>query len=156
MSSNTVLVLVPGSFAPVTLYDAFTSLLTQHNIPNRVVKLASVGRRDPLPPAEMFDDVAAIVDVVESVWAEDKDVVLLCHSYGGVPTTESLKVLSERNRAVGQRSVKRVVYMTAVILEPGQSNLALSGGRFPDWLDVKVIPFPLPHGVFLYLSAAVP
>jgi surfactin synthase thioesterase subunit len=138
MSSNTVLVIVPGSFAPVVLYDDFVALLTKNNIESRVVPLASVGRRDSPPPATMFDDVDAIVNVVEGVWAEDKDVVLLCHSYGGVPTTESMKVLSSQNRAAGQRSVKRVIYMTAVVLEPGQNNFALSGGKFPDWLEVQV------------------
>jgi pimeloyl-ACP methyl ester carboxylesterase len=142
MSSQPVLVIVPGSFAPVSLYTSFTTLLQQHAFDVRVIDTPTVGRpRDPdAPAATMSDDAAEIARVVTAILDdEDRDVVLMPHSYGGVPTTQSMRTLSRANRPeAGRRAVEKIVYLTAVILPVNVDNMSLSGGKLPDWVQIDV------------------
>lgn len=133
------LVLVPGSFAPAAIYTGFVDLLRQHGLETVVVSTPSVGLRDGRPPASMSDDVDAIQQMVNPLLEKGKDVVLLTHSYGGIPGTESLKALSARNRSGG---VRKVIYLTSVILPVGISNLDLFGGNFPDFVTYSVSECP--------------
>lgn len=136
MAQTPVLVIVPGSFAPVSFYFDFVDYLKENGIDARVVDTPSVGRRDPQPAATMSDDVKEVESVVMGVFDEGRDVVIMAHSYGGVPTTQSMKTLSRKNRQ--GRSIERVIYLTAVILPVDVDNMTLSGGTLPDWVKIDV------------------
>lgn len=136
MAQTPVLVIVPGSFAPATLYDDFAKLLSQNGLDVRVVKTPSVGRRDPEPAGTMSDDAAEIDRVVTSIFDEGKDAVIMAHSYGGVPTSQSMQTLSRKNRQ--GRAIDKVIYLSAVILPVGADNITLSGGKLPDWVKFDV------------------
>lgn len=136
MAQTPVLVIVPGSFAPATLYDDFAKLLTQNGLDVRVVSTPSVGRRDPKPAGTMSDDAAEIERVVTGIFDEGKDAVIMAHSYGGVPTTQSMQTLSRKNRQ--GRAIEKVIYLTAVVLPVGTDNMTLSGGKLPDWVQFDV------------------
>lgn len=73
----------------------------------------------------MYDDAALIASEVEKFADQGKDVVILAHSYGGVPMTESVKGLSKKERAAAGKKggIVRLGYMTALVPEVG---LALS------------------------------
>lgn len=136
MTSRPVLVIVPGSFAPVSLYTDYVELLKQNGFDVRVIDTPSVGRRDPKPAATMSDDAKEIDRVVTGIFDEGKDVVLMPHSYGGVPTTQSMQTLSRKNRQ--GRAVEKIVYLTAVILPLNTDNISLGGGKLPDWIQTDV------------------
>ncbi|WEO76371.1 alpha/beta fold hydrolase [Cryobacterium sp. SO2] len=63
--------------------------------------------------ADLHTDASAIRDAVSLHGA----TTVVCHSYGGMPTTEAL---------VGNTSVERIVYLTAFMPRPGMSLLDLS------------------------------
>lgn len=67
-------------------------------------------------------------------------MILFAHSYGGIPTTQSLERLSQKARSAEGKSggVKKVVYLTALILQVGSSNFELFGGNMPDFVSVSV------------------
>lgn len=136
MAQSPVLVIVPGSFAPATLYDDFAKLLTQNGLDVRVVNTPSVGRRDPEPAGTMSDDAAEIERVVTGIFDEGRDAVIMAHSYGGVPTSQSMQTLSRKNRQ--GRAIEKVIYLSAVILPEGTDNMTLSGGKLPDWVKMDV------------------
>jgi alpha/beta hydrolase family protein len=54
----------------------------------------------------------------------DGAVVVVAHSYGGAPATEGL---------VGAGNVAHLVYVTAFMLDEGESLLGAVGGVDPDW-----------------------
>ena len=142
-TKSPVLVIVPGSFAPAALYHPFIAHLTSSAVgfPDvRVITTPTVGRRpNQTVAATMSDDAAAIVGFVQPILdEEDRDVILMPHSYGGVPTSQAMEKLSRKNRPDGKRAVEKIVYCTAVVLPEGASNMAMSGGTLPDWVKIDV------------------
>ncbi|WXC46481.1 hypothetical protein QX201_006182 [Fusarium graminearum] len=120
-------VIIPGSFAKPTLYERLVQSLARDGIQSEIVDLPSVGRKEGKAPATLSDDVDEIASVVEKILDEDKEVILLAHSYGGVPATQSLETLSQTARqSQGKKSgVTKIVYLAAVALPVGGSVLAL-------------------------------
>lgn len=87
----------------------------------------------PLPPASMLDDADVIKRSVEAVTATGKEVVVVCHSYGGTPTTQALAGI--------KGGVKRVVYLAAIVPRVGESNNdAMTGtkGEMPVSMEMTV------------------
>lgn len=134
-----VVVIVPGSFAPVKHYDILTQSLAQNGVESVVIDTPSVGRREGLPPQTMSDDVNEIVMVASKLLDEGKDVVLMTHSYGGIPGTQSLEKLSRKTRRAAGKpgGVDRIIYMCSMILQPGTSNWEFFSTNFPDFLTVE-------------------
>jgi pimeloyl-ACP methyl ester carboxylesterase len=71
----------------------------------------------------MYDDAAAITAAID---AAGGPVVVVSHSYGGVPSTQA---------AAGSDAVKGLVYVAAFQLDAGESLLSAVGGAGPDWWD---------------------
>jgi hypothetical protein len=71
----------------------------------------------------MSDDAAYIARVVERLADQEKNVLLIAHSYSGVPTTESVKGLSknERKKNGKKGGIVHLGYITALVPEVGQS-----------------------------------
>lgn len=132
--------IVPGSFSRPVSYQTLSDKLTQHGIQSVIIDLPSVGRRDGKPPGTMTDDVNEISRVVSALADEGKEVILMTHSYGGIPGTQSLEKLSHKARSSEGKpgGVKKVVYLTSVILQVGVSNFEMSGGALPDFVTVGV------------------
>ncbi|KAF2019376.1 alpha/beta-hydrolase [Aaosphaeria arxii CBS 175.79] len=122
MSSKPAIVFVPGSFAPAPLYDNLHKPVESHGLSLTVVDLVTVGKK-PGPPPTIYDDASHIASVVSKLVDEGKDVVLICHSYGGIPTTQSTKGLTKKEReAEGKKGgIVRLAYMTALAVDVGMS-----------------------------------
>jgi pimeloyl-ACP methyl ester carboxylesterase len=110
--SKPTIILVPGSFCPASAYSQMISHFRARGFPALAIELLSAQKRIGFPPATMQDDAALIKQVAETVIAQDKEVVVICHSYGGTPTSQAL---------VGVK-VKRIVYLTAVAPKVGQTQ----------------------------------
>lgn len=133
----TTVVIVPGSFSGPGLYDSFVQDLEKNGVRAVVVKLASVGRKET--PGTLSDDVDAISEVVTGLLDAGQEVILLTHSYGGVPGTQSLEKLSDKaRRANGGRGVKKIIYMASVILPVGTSNMDATRASIPEWMTFEV------------------
>ncbi|KAJ4244205.1 hypothetical protein NW762_014587 [Fusarium torreyae] len=133
------LVIVPGSFAPAKLYRGFTESLARHGIDSRVVDTPSVGRQGVLPPQTMSDDADEIIRVVSRLIGQGKEVVLMAHSYGGIPATQSLGKLSQKVReAQGKEGgIRKIIYVASILLQAGTANLDAFGSNLPDYLTVE-------------------
>ena len=142
MESPTV-VIIPGSFAPAKLYRGFAQSLERHGIDSHIVDVPSVGRQGILPQQSMSDDVDEIIRVVSKLLGQGKEVVFMAHSYGGIPTTQSLSKLSRKaQEAQGkQGGISRVIYLASVLLQTGVSNLDGFESNLPDYLTIKVIVY---------------
>lgn len=126
MSTKPSIIVVPGSFSHAWFYDDFVSALQSHGYPTQVIDLRTT-RDNTIPPANMFDDAAYIHGTIEKLVNEGKEVVLIPHSYGGIPTTESAKGLlkSDREKQGKQGGIVKIVYLTALLPPVGGSAQSL-------------------------------
>jgi pimeloyl-ACP methyl ester carboxylesterase len=85
------------------------------------VRLPSCGEAGP-ELGDLYDDVEACR---EAIAATDGPVALLGHSYGGMVITE----------AGADERVVRLLYLTSVMPDEGQSQGELTGGQPAPWLD---------------------
>ena len=106
--SGTVL-LVHGANHRGSSWRALQDALAGRGIESVTVDLPSAS------PA--LADLHADADVIREAVARHGATVVVCHSYGGMPTTQAL---------VGNTSVERIVYLTAWMPRPGMSLLDLS------------------------------
>ncbi|CAO2657028.1 Nn.00g058310.m01.CDS01 [Neocucurbitaria sp. VM-36] len=134
MAKPTILI-VPGSFAPPTIYSDVVSLLQKQGYPALALQLPSTQKRMPLEPATMQDDANDIRQAVTTLLSLGREVIVLCHSYGGTPTTEALAGLD----------VKRIIYLTAAVPKVGQTHI--------DAMETGEAAMPESTGGYMHISA---
>ncbi|MFD8075556.1 alpha/beta hydrolase [Streptomyces sp. NPDC059718] len=114
------LLLVPGAWhKPEHLQLLIDDL---PGIDVHTVALTSCGD-DPKALGDMYSDAAAIRAAVEAIGGP---VVVVAHSYGGVPTTQALAEAP---------NVKSIVYLAAFQLDAGDSLLSSAGGDPALWWE---------------------
>ncbi|KAI0477409.1 alpha/beta-hydrolase [Xylariaceae sp. FL0804] len=143
--STPVIVVVPGSFSPPAIYNDFLAGIREKGYEVKALHLPTVGlgpgrgRDGPAPPME--EDAAFIAEEVGKLADAGKNVVLLAHSYGGLPASQCTKGLSLREREQqGKRGgIVRIAYLTAVVPALGKSfgeTLAdFEGSEFPTKIE---------------------
>jgi pimeloyl-ACP methyl ester carboxylesterase len=131
------IVMVHGAFADASGFGAVTSRL-QHR------GYTVISPANPLRgPAS---DAAYVASVMKTI---DGPIVLVAHSYGGA-------VITEAANEVG--NVKALVYLNALALDEGESNLGITE-RFPNQFPDTLMPRPFPQadgsqGTDLYVDPA--
>ncbi|KAI0142743.1 alpha/beta-hydrolase [Xylariaceae sp. FL1272] len=128
-------VFATGSFAPPEFYDNIVADITAKGYEIKVLQLPTVGpalggNLDKTPPT-LYDDAKFIKGEVEKLADAGKEVILVAHSYGGMPATESTKGLSlEERQAQGkQGGLVRLAYKTCVVGSPGECSADVLGQR---------------------------
>lgn len=121
MSSKPTFVLVPGNFLPPTYYATTAKLLESHGFQTRLIDIPSTGSKVPLTSNE--PDIAAIREVLEELSDSGKEIVIVAHSYGSIPTCEAAKGLENQERLKLGKSggVTRLVFVAAWLLQEGES-----------------------------------
>ncbi|KAI0398477.1 alpha/beta-hydrolase [Xylariaceae sp. FL0594] len=127
-STKPYFLLVTGSFALPSMYDSLVEAMKERGYELKAVHLPTVGvapgkGRDVTPPPTMYDDAAAIAKEVQTLADAGREVILVAHSYGGIPATESTKGLSvqERKKAGKKGGLVRLAYKTVVLTTPGHT-----------------------------------
>ena len=111
---------VHGAWHHGSGFDELRAVLGARDITSSTVELTSVAR-DGEPIGDLYRDAALLR---EAVTALDGDCVVLAHSYGGVVTTQAL---------AGLTNVSRIIYLTAFVLDEGESLFAACGSMDPPW-----------------------
>jgi pimeloyl-ACP methyl ester carboxylesterase len=131
------IVLVHGAFADASGFGAVTDRLQDRGY-------TVISPANPLRgPAS---DAAYIASVMRTI---DGPIVLVAHSYGGAVITEAANLVS---------NVKALVYLDALALDAGESNLGITE-RFPNHFADALLPRPFPQpdgtqGTDLYIDPA--
>jgi len=122
-TSKPTIVLVPGAWHTPDGFDKLVVLLEAAGYATQGVNLPSIGVSPGLPDFSL--DVTAIKAAVSSVIDGGKDVVVVLHSYGGIPGTEALQGLGKKERAgKGEKfGVARIVYIASFAIKAGESMI---------------------------------
>lgn len=128
-TTKPTILIVPGSFSAAAHYDTLIAALHALSYPAVVSDLPSASRLPPAPAASMADDAAHFHGIAESLADEGRDIVIVTHSYGGVPGTEAAKGLGKADReAEGKKGgVVRLVYLTSIVPAVGGSLISTLG-----------------------------
>jgi len=129
--SKPTIVFVPGSYVLLTFYERFFHGLTEAGYDIKGVHPPSVGtssrqgRDGPAP--SMYEDARAIAQEVEKHADLGRDVILMGHSYGGVPMSQSTKGLGKQERK-GQGKLGGIIqlaFITCLVPRMGGSAATL-------------------------------
>lgn len=146
MSKPSIL-FVPGSFTPGQVYENVVEKVTARGYDIRALHMPSVrleteSSTDRKPPS-MYEDAAFIANQAAALADDGKDVIIIAHSYGGVPSTECVKGLAKKTRQEQgkQGGIVRLAYMTALVPALGSSGSDVldMGGR-PEEDRMTMIP----------------
>ena len=131
-------VLVPGAWHQPSIYSSVMNTLDAHGYPTVGLPLPSAGA---MPPNMTFDeDVNAIRDLVTKlVDTEGKEVILVVHSYTGMPGAEAPKGLGmkERQDKGLKGGVVRLVFIMAFAMPEGFQPTA-GGAKMPEWMKLNL------------------
>lgn len=135
------ILIVPGSFSPLPLYTGIIDHLKHYGYEVVFAQYPSIGRRDPLPPATMEDDTAFVSAIATKLADAGKSILMVTHSYGGIPGTEGSKGLSEKEREKAGKpgGIAQLLYITSLVARVGESLIDLMGSGVAPFLHIKVI-----------------
>jgi pimeloyl-ACP methyl ester carboxylesterase len=124
-TTKPTIVLIPSSFCPsALLWDKTVDILHSSGYDTIAIELPTVGPPSTAPGKTMLDDAAQIHGIVEALADEGKDVMLVMHSYGGIPGTQSVHGLSRKERSQQGKAggVVRLIYISALLINEGETS----------------------------------
>ena len=143
-AAKPTIVLVPGGWHTIEYFGPFRHSLESYGYSTEAVTLPSVGAE---PVVQSYDeDVAAIQDVFLRLVNEGKGIVLITHSYSGLPGSDAVEGFSRAKRAKeGLRGgVEALIYASAWVVTVGLNLVDFVGAHFgphieaDPWIEVGV------------------
>ena len=132
MSKPTILLIFGAWF-----YDNFLALLQERSFPTAYSSYPSLNAADPVS-TDAISDTNYILNrsLLPLVENEAKDIVILMHSYGGVPGSGAAKGLSKGQRKGQSKKggVVGLIYISGFVLPDGASVADGQGGKLPEWV----------------------
>ena len=140
---NPLIIIIPGAWTTAPLFNPLISFLhTHHNIIALVSTLPSVNSPHPSNDTVASDTVSIRNNILLPPIAAGRDVLLVTHSYGGLPGSAAACGLFKADRASrGQKGgVVGVVMLASFALDGGTKVLvdSLPGGRWLPWFEGRV------------------
>jgi hypothetical protein len=138
--SKSTFVLVPGGSCLPTVYDDVAKGLQASGYPTLQLALPSMATTT----YDFTEDVAEIRSTVTKLVEEEKDVIVVLHSYAGIPGGEALEGLGklEREKKGLKGGVARLVFIVSWAMAEGTTGAGERGdcSQFPPYMviDVKV------------------
>jgi len=127
-TNKPTILLVHGGWHTPAHFVPFRALLQKAGYPSRCPTLACV---EAEPPVGLMEDAQVVRDELEQlVVEEEKDVIVIGHSYGGLVVTQGVDAeFSRKSRqASGKKGgVLHLIYVCALIVPVGESVLTAMG-----------------------------
>ena len=145
--SKPTVVIVPGAWHPASLYDGFVSRLQEAGYGAVVATYPSVDSPSPKTATCEKDAQAVRQQCLSLIEDESKDLLLLCHSYGGIPGGGAAVGLSKTERVEkGKKGgILGLVYMSAFVVPEGTSLFTFLGEKHAPYVvpnTVRLVPQP--------------
>jgi len=136
--SSTTIIFVPGGWHNPTCYAKVVAPLEAAGYNTSLVHLATVNPSSPAAQTDWSADVTTIRNAITTAADAGQSVVLVVHSYSGLPGSEAVRDLDWQTRQAKNLpgGVTRLVYVAAFLLPVGQSLLGALGGEDLPWWDI--------------------
>lgn len=146
MASTTkpTFVLVPGTFHTAAHAELLVEALHAKGYPTEVISHPTIGPLATTAPPDA--DITHLRQVLEGlINDQQKEVILFCHSYGGVPGCQSVHGLERSARAAAglQGGIVKIIFLSAILPREGESTLeTLAAAEIPqsEWMEIDVGP----------------
>lgn len=126
------IIFVPGSYSLISEYKEILDALKETGYEVVAIYLPTIGlssgKGRDTPPASMYDDAAAVAEAAERlIVGEGKNVMIVGHSYAGIPMSQSTKGLGKVEReARGERGgIVRLAILAGLVPPVGESAASL-------------------------------
>jgi pimeloyl-ACP methyl ester carboxylesterase len=136
---------IPGAWFHPSAYDDFISLLQDSSFPTTYAAYPSLNPSDPAKADAAADTHHVLQEsLFPLIENEGKDVVIVMHSYGGVPGSAAAKGLSKFRRThEGKRGgVVGMIHISGFVLPGGASVADGQGGQLPEWVKENEVRSP--------------
>ncbi|KAJ4256837.1 hypothetical protein NW762_008933 [Fusarium torreyae] len=141
MSSNSekpVIVIVQGAWHRASHYEVLRKSLADKGFTVLQPDNVSAGEVEQIKGKTHLDDVEAIRKAIQSSLDEGKSIVLICHSYGGIPGAAAAEgyQIHERKEKGLSGGISHVIHVASFALPAkGLSLLSAVGGTHGPFLD---------------------
>ena len=136
-SPKPTILMIPGSWLSPSTYQPLLDILEKADFPTMYSRLTSLNPPDP-STTSITADAAAIREKALLPLIEDqgKEVLLVMHSYGGLPGGAAAVGLGvkERRRQGKKGGVLGLILITAFVIPENTTMADGLGGQLPDWL----------------------
>ncbi|KAI9642995.1 hypothetical protein NHQ30_008729 [Ciborinia camelliae] len=135
--SKPTIVMVPGAWHKPDIYSGVASSLEKHGYPTVSLALPSAGAK---PSHQDFSgDVSGIRECLTELVSAGKEVILVVHSYTGLPGGEAPKGLSKKDQEAKdlKGGLIRYVVINGFATPPGFQIVAKGDyAKMPDWMKL--------------------
>ncbi|EFQ26047.1 uncharacterized protein GLRG_01191 [Colletotrichum graminicola M1.001] len=131
------IVFIPGAWHKPWIFDLVREDLAGRGYPTAAVALPSVGSTDV--NAGLDQDADAVRAELQRLIDAGREVVVVAHSYGGIPVANAVEGLNHKSRVAKKKTggVLMLIYMTSFAM-PADESLSDSDSDGPQpWLDIK-------------------
>ncbi|EEU39014.1 uncharacterized protein NECHADRAFT_43023 [Fusarium vanettenii 77-13-4] len=138
VSDKPVFLVVTGAWHPPVCYDSLKNELNRLDYECTIPQMPSMGHETHGVTWEA--DKAKVLETAEPYFEEGRELVLVGHSYGGIPATVATEGQGVHERA--ERGLKggfRCIVFLAAFAVPvkGWDLLTTLGGVWPDWQNTQ-------------------
>jgi pimeloyl-ACP methyl ester carboxylesterase len=136
INESTTVLFVPGAWHSPDCYDPVVQRLEAAKYKPSKVHLASV--KPPTHYLDFSEDVAQIRTQIEHAVNAGQHVVVVVHSYGGLPSNEAIKGLDIQTRQQKGLAggVTHLFFCCSFIIPEGESLISAFGGNDLPWFMV--------------------
>ncbi|KAL2832213.1 alpha/beta-hydrolase [Aspergillus pseudoustus] len=120
-TAKPTILLIPGAWHQGHTFEPVAKILREQGYEAETITLPSVGG---LASTTAYDDAKHIQDnYLSKLVAGGKEIIIVMHSYAGIPGTESVEGFARKDLAAQgkQGGVVGIVYMAAFLVPPGAS-----------------------------------
>lgn len=138
-TSQPVILLIPGAWHQAGCWDSVATLLRNQNYQVVSATLPSAGG----PTSSTIADDAEHIrnKYLDDLIAQGREVIVVVHSYGGIPGTESVKGRARKDVAAQGNSggVIALVYVTAFLIPAGKSLIETLPSNSPSLVNLSYV-----------------
>lgn len=131
----TTIVFVPGAWITKVAYEPFLQVLKEAGFDTHFAGYPSLDPKEP-SAYDCEADAKAIAETLGPIVEAGKDVLLIMHSYAGMPGAAAAINLSKTQRAKEGKAggVVGLLFIGAFVVPEGLSCAGLQGGALPPWI----------------------
>ena len=145
-SANTrpTVFIVPGAWHRPSAYSQLATQLETAGFPTITVQNPSLNSADPLAATCGCDAEGVREKLISLIEPDGKDILVLAHSYGGIPAGGAARGLSKTSRVRDGKSggVIGLIYMCAHLVPEGTTVLEYLGIEYPSFVKLNQVGRP--------------